>query len=55
MRKKKFSKNVGVMLDDETYQQLVSITDAKETTVSQFVREIVQNYLTKNIQGGEQQ
>jgi hypothetical protein len=55
MRKKKFSKNVGVMFDDETYEKLVSITDKKEVTISQFIREIIQNYLAKNSQGGEQQ
>jgi hypothetical protein len=55
MRKKKYSKNVGVMLDEETYQQLISVTDEKEITVSEFIRGIVQNYLAKNTQGGEQQ
>jgi hypothetical protein len=55
MRKKKYSRNVGVMLDSETYQQLVSITDEKEVTISEFIREIVQDNLAKNTEGGELQ
>ena len=52
MRKKKYSRNVGVMFDEETYQQLVSITDEKEVTISEFIRGVVQNNLNENIKGG---
>ena len=45
MRKKRYSRNVGVMFDEATYQQLVSITDAEEKTVSEFIRGIVQDNL----------
>ena len=45
MRKKKYSRNVGVMFDEETYQKLVSITDEKEITISEFIRGIVQDNL----------
>jgi|WetSurMetagenome_2_1015567.scaffolds.fasta_scaffold306873_2 hypothetical protein len=51
MRKKKYSRNVGVMLDEETYQQLVSITDEKEVTISEFIRGIVQNNLNEKSKG----
>ena len=51
MRKKKYSRNVGVMFDEETYQQLVSITDEKEVTVSEFVRGIVQDNLNEKSKG----
>ena len=51
MRKKKYSRNVGVMLDEKTYQQLVSITDEKEVTVSEFVRGIVQDNLNEKSKG----
>ena len=51
MRKKKYSRNVGVMFDEETYQQLVSITDEKEVTVSEFIREIVQDNLNEKSKG----
>jgi hypothetical protein len=51
MRKKKYSRNVGVMFDEETYQQLVSITDEKEVTVSEFIRGIVQDNLNEKSKG----
>jgi len=51
MRKKKYSRNVGVMFDEDTYQQLVSITDEKEVTISEFIRGIVQNNLNEKSKG----
>ena len=41
MRKKRLSRNVGVLLDETTYQQLVKATDEKEVTMSEFIREVV--------------
>jgi hypothetical protein len=43
------------MLDEETYQQLVLVTDEKEVTVSEFIRGLVQDNLVKNTKGGRQQ
>jgi hypothetical protein len=51
MRKKKYSRNVGVMFDEVTYQQLVSVTDEKEITVSEFIRGIVQEILNEKSKG----
>ena len=51
MRKKRYSRNIGVMFDEETYQQLVSITDVKEVTVSEFIRGIVQDNLNEKSKG----
>lgn len=51
MRKKKYLHNVGVMLDDKTYQQLVRVTDAKEVTVSEFIRGLVQENLNEKSKG----
>jgi hypothetical protein len=51
MRKKKYSRNVGVMFDEETYREMVSITDQKELTVSEFIREIVQDNLNEKSKG----
>ena len=51
MRKKKYSRNVGVMFDEETYQQLVSITDEKEITVSEFIRGIIHCNLNNKMKG----
>jgi len=41
MRKKKYLKNVGVLLTDKQYKELVQITNKREVTMSQFIREIV--------------
>ncbi len=41
MRKKKYLKNVGVLLTDKQYERLVKITDEREVTMSKFIREIV--------------
>jgi hypothetical protein len=35
------------MFDEETYKKMVSITDEKEVTVSEFIRGIVQNNLNE--------
>ena len=42
MRKKKYLKNIGVLLTDKQYERLVQITDEREVTMSKFIREIVQ-------------
>jgi predicted DNA-binding protein len=42
MRKKKYLKNIGVLLTDEQYERLVQITDEREVPMSKFIREIVQ-------------
>ena len=49
MRKKRYSKNIGVMLNEPLYRMLVQITDDKEITVSEFVRQLIENKLN---QGG---
>ena len=51
MRKKRYSRNVGVMFDEEAYQKMVSITDAEEKTVSEFIRGIVQDNLNDKSKG----
>ena len=42
MRKKIYTRNVGVMLSDENYQRLVEITDNLEVTVSAYIRDLLQ-------------
>jgi hypothetical protein len=41
MRKKHFTKQVGVILSEETYQQLIEQTNREEVTVSEWIREAV--------------
>jgi hypothetical protein len=45
MRKRKFTRQVGVVLSEETYALLIRITNAKELTVSEFIRGIVEGTL----------
>ena len=42
MRKKKYTKHVGILLTDETYDLLVKVTDKKEVSLSEFIREIIE-------------
>jgi len=53
MRKKYYTKNVGVLLSDETYALLIEATDKAEVTFSNFIREIVEDKLKKNKEKGE--
>ena len=47
MRKKSLTRRIGVLLSDETHAKLIRLTDAQETTVSQFVRQIVESKLNE--------
>ena len=51
MRKKRLSRNVGVLLDESTYKQLVHETDEKEITMSKFIREVVVEKLNPEAKG----
>jgi len=42
MRKKNFTKLVGVLFSDEIYDKIIKITNAREIPVSRFLREIVE-------------
>ena len=48
MRKKHFTKNVGVLLSDETYALLIEATDKAEVTFSNFIRELIEDKLKKS-------
>ncbi len=53
MRKKHYTKNVGVLLSDKTYAQLIEATDKVEKTFSNFIRELIEDKLKKNKEKGE--
>ena len=53
MRKKHYTKNVGVLLSDETYAQLIEATDKAEVTFSNFIRELIEDKLKKIKEKGE--
>ena len=52
MRKKKYTRHVGMLLTDEIYNKIVKITDRLEISVSQFIRETIEEKI-KLIEGGE--
>ena len=43
MRKKKFTRNVGVLLAEEIYEKLVQVTNEKEIPMSEYVRKLVED------------
>ena len=47
MRKKKFTENVGVLFTTEIYQQLVKITNDREISSSEFIRDLVEREIRK--------
>ena len=53
MRKKKFSKLVGVLLTDETHELLVKVTDEAEETRSEYIRAIIEEKLNQITEKGE--
>jgi hypothetical protein len=47
MRKKKFTRNVGVLLSDDVYQQLVQVTNEKEIPLSEYIRTLVEDKVSQ--------
>ena len=48
MRKKIYTKQVGVLFSEETYAELIRITDEIEISVSEFIRSIVEEKINQN-------
>ena len=46
MRKKRFTKNVGILVSNETFDQLVEVTDEQEITISKFIRQLIEEKLS---------
>ena len=46
-KKQRFTKQVGVLFEPETYDYLVKLTDENEITLSEFIRNTVLVYLEK--------
>ena len=42
MRKKRYTKNVGILISKETFDQLVEVTDKEEITISKFIRQLIE-------------
>ena len=48
MRKKIYTRQVGVLFSEDTYLELIRITDEIEISVSEFIRKIVEKEVKKN-------
>ena len=53
MRKRNFTRQVGLILAEETYNQLVEETDRKEVTISEWIRGAIEEKLTVTKKGEE--
>jgi metal-responsive CopG/Arc/MetJ family transcriptional regulator len=47
MRKKSYTRPLGVVLDDDLFDQLVELTDRKEISKSEFIRNLIKDYFQK--------
>ena len=47
MRKKHFTRQVGLILAEETYNQLIEETNKEEVSVSEWVRQAIENGLNQ--------
>ena len=47
MRKRFLTKQVGAVISEETYQQLVEVTDKLEIATSKFIREAIQEKINQ--------
>jgi len=53
MRKRNFTRLVGVMVSEETYNSLVRVTDKKEISNSEFIRMVLEEKLDQIGKGKE--
>ncbi len=51
MRKRNYTKQVGLILTEETYNQLIEQTDKEEVTISQWIREAIEKKLLLDKRG----
>ena len=45
MRKRKLTKQIGVLLSEETYQTLISISNQLEISISELIRKMIEEKL----------
>ena len=53
MRKKVFTKQIGLTLSEETYNQLMEETNKRELSISEWVREAITRKLVQVRKGEE--
>lgn len=50
MRKKRYSYNIGVLLDEKMYQSLIEITDQQELTMSKYIRDMLKEKFAEELE-----
>ena len=45
MQKKRYTKNIGILVSNETFDQLIELTDKQEITISKFIRQLIEEKL----------
>jgi len=54
MRKRLYTRNVGVLFTEDSYHQLMNVTDQLEITISKYIRDLVlKNLKDKENNGNE--
>lgn len=53
MRKRHFTKQVGLILSEETYNRLIEQTNKEEIAVSAWIREAIEKKLSSDKKGEE--
>ena len=53
MRTRHFTRQVGLILSEETYKQLIEQTNEEEVTISEWIREAVEKKLLTKKEGEE--
>jgi hypothetical protein len=47
MQKKRYTKNIGILVTNRTFDQLIEVTDEQEITVSKFIRQLIEEKLNE--------
>ena len=47
MQKKRYTKNIGILVSNETFEQLIDVTDEQEITISKFIRQLIEKHLNE--------
>ena len=53
MRKRNFTRQVGLIISEATYNRLVEETDREEVTISEWIREAIEKKLSISRKGEE--
>lgn len=48
MRKRIYTRNIGILLTEDSYQQLTDTTDRLEVPISEFIRDLITIKLKEN-------